>query len=442
MSRAGRGRTLGALSLLAAALPVNLAVTGVVAVRGAFLRGQRAVPSGPRRTVLVTGGKMTKALILCRAFHAAGHRVVLVESDRYRLTGHRFSRAVDVFRTIPQASMGVEEEYTEALRRIVIDEGVDVFVPVCSPASSVPDARAKKTLEQYCEVLHPDDDQVERVDDKYAFARSAEAVGLSVPDTHLITDPAQVHDFDFTAPERRGRTYVLKSIAYDPVHRLDLTRLPMDDPDGLGAWLSNKPISPDNPWILQEYVAGREFCTHGTAREGRLSVYLCCDSSAFQVNYEMVDKPEIYAWVQRYVAAYGLTGQLSFDFIERSDGSVLAIECNPRTHSAITLLDGHPDLADAYLAEASIDRPAPRARATYWVYHEVWRMLSDPRRIPEIRRGLHAGRDAILSPGDPLPFLLVHHLQIPALLLRSLRHDEDWLRIDFNIGKIVTAGGD
>jgi hypothetical protein len=37
---------------------------------------------------------------------------------------------------------------------------------------------------------------------------------------------------------------------------------------------------------------------------------------------------------------------------------------------------------------------------------------------------------------------MVHHLQIPALLLASLRRRTDWIRIDFNIGKLVEPAGD
>ena len=37
---------------------------------------------------------------------------------------------------------------------------------------------------------------------------------------------------------------------------------------------------------------------------------------------------------------------------------------------------------------------------------------------------------------------MVHHLQILWLLLRNLVRGKDWVRIDFNIGKIVQAGGD
>ena len=51
------------------------------------------------------------------------------------------------------------------------------------------------------------------------------------------------------------------------------------------------------------------------------------------------------------------------------------------------------------------------------------------------------GTDAIFDWDDPLPFLMVHHLQIPWLLLRNLRRRPDWIRIDFNIGKLVEPAG-
>ena len=77
---------------------------------------------------------------------------------------------------------------------------------------------------------------------------------------------------------------------------------------------------------------------------------------------------------------------------------------------------------------------------TYWTYHELWRLVT-----PTGRGGsatVLRGRDAIFSWWDPLPFLMVHHLQIPSLLLANLRSGRGWSRIDFNIGKLVEAGGD
>ena len=52
------------------------------------------------------------------------------------------------------------------------------------------------------------------------------------------------------------------------------------------------------------------------------------------------------------------------------------------------------------------------------------------------------GTDAIFQVSDPLPFLAVHYWQIPLLLLDNTRKLKGWVKIDFNIGKLVEVGGD
>ncbi|NES71012.1 MAG: ATP-grasp enzyme, partial [Okeania sp. SIO2D1] len=52
------------------------------------------------------------------------------------------------------------------------------------------------------------------------------------------------------------------------------------------------------------------------------------------------------------------------------------------------------------------------------------------------------GTDGIFQVNDPLPFLMVHNWQIPLLLLGNLQKLKGWVRIDFNIGKLVELGGD
>ena len=429
-------KTLGVLGLLLLALPFNLTLTTVALLRRARADPLQPVTARPR-TIMVSGGKMTKALQLARSFHAAGHRVILIESRKYRFTGHRFSRAVDRFYTVPGPQ---SPGYADALAAIVRDEGVDVYVPVCSPAASYYDALAKPRLEPYCEVLHGDADMVALLDDKYEFATLAASLGLPVPDSHRVTDPVQVADFDFGAA---SPPYILKSIPYDPVHRLDLTPLPRPSRAETEAFARSKPISAATPWIMQGLVRGREYCAHATVRDGQVQVYCACESSAFQVNYEMVDKPEIEAWVRGFVEPLKLTGQVSFDFIQAGDGRVYAIECNPRAHSAITMFYDHPGLARAYLEDdVPVIEPAPGSRPTYWIYHEVWRLITEPGQRLSRLRVILRGKDAIFDWADPLPFLLVHHLQIPWLLAGNLLRRKDWIRIDFNIGKLVEPAGD
>ncbi|HEY9884525.1 MAG TPA: hypothetical protein V6C98_13035, partial [Thermosynechococcaceae cyanobacterium] len=196
-----------------------------------------------------------------------------------------------------------------------------------------------------------------------------------------------------------------------------------------------------------EFISGQEYCTHSTVRNGELRLHCCCESSAFQVNYANVDRPEILHWVNQFVQTLKLTGQASFDFIQADDGAVYAIECNPRTHSAITMFYNHPDVADAYLGSEPLPaplQPLPSSKPTYWLYHELWR-LTEVRSLSQLLTWfttIKRGKDAIFSLHDPLPFLMVHHWQIPLLLLDNLRRGKGWIRIDFNIGKLVEPGGD
>ncbi len=429
-------KTVGTLGLIGAALPPTLGLTAVALLRSLVVPVERQQPAAPK-TILLSGGKMTKALQLARTFHTAGHRVILVETAKYRLSGHRFSRAVDQFYTVPAPD---STDYGPRLLEIVLAEHVDVYIPVCSPAASEHDARIAPLLSEHCEVFHLDYATVRELDDKEAFSRLAAGLGLPVPRAFRVTDQDQVLGVDF---EAEPGPYVLKNLGYDPVHRLDLTPVPGPTVAATTAFVDTLPIGPEQPWIMQAFVTGQEYCTHTTARAGKVQAYGCCESSAFQINYAMVDKPRIEAWVRQFVGELELTGQISFDFIEDHGGEVWAIECNPRTHSAITMFHDQPALAAAYLErDVATVYPGPGSRPTYWTYHELWRILSRTGTLRERVRVLREGTDAVFDWNDPLPFLLLHHLQIPALLLHNLRRGKDWIRIDFNIGKLVEGGGD
>ncbi|MBW4526497.1 MAG: ATP-grasp enzyme [Phormidium tanganyikae FI6-MK23] len=433
------------LALLLIALPINLTIVIVAFLIGKLTRSAAQATTTPKsnspKRILITGGKMTKALQLARSFHAAGHFVVLIETEKYWLTGHRFSNAVDRFYTVPAPKQD-PEAFAQALLDIAQQESIDVIVPVTSPVESYYCSLAKPALSKHCEVFHFDVGITQLLDDKFELSEKARSLNLTAPKTYRITNPQQVIDFDFDSSQ-----YILKSIAYDSVHRLDMTKYPLESKEAMAAHLATLPISEDSPWILQEFITGQEYCTHSTVRDGEVRLHCCAKSSAFQVNYEQVEHPAIQAWVTTFVKALNLSGQISFDFIERSTGEVYAIECNPRTHSAITMFYNHPDVAKAYLGEpltAQPIQPLPTSKPTYWTYHEAWRLITAGSwsQLQEHLRVILNGKDAILQVSDPLPFLMVHHWQIPLLLINNLRKLKGWIRIDFNIGKLVEPGGD
>ncbi|MEH2463465.1 ATP-grasp domain-containing protein [Nostoc sp.] len=438
-------KTLGTLALLLIALPINSFVVLLSLLWGIVRRPFTKKPgfAAHPQNILVSGGKMTKALQLARSFHAAGHRVILIEGHKYWLSGHRFSNAVSRFYTVP-APQDDPEGYTQALLEIVKQEKIDVYVPVCSPVASYYDSLAKSALSEYCEVFHFDADITKMLDDKFAFSDQARSLGLSVPKSFKITDPEQVINFDFSNETRK---YILKSISYDSVRRLNLTKLPCDTPEETAAFVKSLPISPEKPWIMQEFIPGKELCTHSTVRDGELRLHCCSNSSAFQINYENVENPQIREWVQHFVKSLGLTGQVSLDLIQAEDGTAYAIECNPRTHSAITMFYNHPGVAEAYLGKTPLPaplEPLTNSKPTYWIYHEIWRLteIRSGKQLQTWLKNLVRGTDAVYRMDDPIPFLTLHHWQIALLLLKSLQQFKGWVKIDFNIGKLVELGGD
>ena len=434
-------QTLGTLLLLSLILPINLIIVLIfLIINFITLPFQKKIICENPKNILLTGGKMTKSLQLARSFHRAGHNVFMVETHKYWLSGHQFSNAVTKFLTVPAPEKDVNG-YFQGLLDIVKSENIDVFIPVSSPVASYYDSLAKPILSPHCEVFHFDAEMTEILDDKFSLCDQARNLGLTAPKVFLITSPAQILNFDFT---KNHNSYILKSIKYDSVTRLDMTKLPFK---GMEDYIKNLPISAERPWVMQEFVTGQEYCTHSTVRNGEIRLHCCSKSSPFQINYEQIDNPEIFQWVQHFVKSLNLTGQISFDFIQTKDGKVYPIECNPRTHTAITMFYNHPGLADAYLKASKNQphiEPLPTSKPTYWLYHELWR-FTGIRSFAQLKSWLNKiteGTDAIFQGDDPLPFLMVHHWQITLLLLQNLLKLKGWVKIDFNIGKLVEIGGD
>ncbi|MDJ0843684.1 ATP-grasp domain-containing protein [Crocosphaera sp.] len=436
-------KTIGTLGLLLLAFPINFTIVFVSLIISWIIApfSQKKVAKNPKK-VLLTGGKMTKALQLARCFDNAGHGVILVETDKYWLSGHRFSKAVQGFYTVPAPEKD-PAGYYQGLLNIVQKENIDIFIPVSSPVASYYDSVAGTLLRPYCEIMHFEPDTTKMLDDKFELCQQAQTLGLSAPQAFLITDPQEILDFDFK--NNPGRKYLLKSIQYDSVSRLDMTKLPFE---GMEDYVKNLPITKDNPWTMQEFITGKEYCTHSTVRKGKIRLHCCSESSPFQINYQHIEKPEIYAWVETFVKELNLSGQISFDFIQSEDGTVYPIECNPRTHSAITMFYNHPGVADAYLNDGENEEqpitPLADSKPTYWLYHEVWR-LTGIRSLSDFQawiKKITTGTDAIFQINDPLPFFMNPHWQISLLLAQNLSKLKNWVKIDFNIGKLVEMGGD
>ena len=436
-------KTVATLALLLVTLPLNLALTAAALLRSLLIKPRRAVAADPKtdpdqRRQDDQGAGSSRA-----SFHrgrASGdprrvaqvpvHRPPVLPRGRPLLHRARARRA-------PGTSTALRRRSSGARR-------VDVYVPGLQPGRQpVRRARRGGARRLRGRARRPGDGR----GDSTTSTRSPPPRPRSAcPCPTPIASPTRSRsiDFDFGA---RPRPYILKSIAYDPVAPARPHAPAAGHARRDGRVRPRRCRSPRTTrGSCRSSSRARSTARTAPCATGACRLHCCCESSAFQLNYAMVDKPEIEAWVAavRRRAAAHRPGVVRLH--RGSDGRPLyAIECNPRTHSAITMFYDHPRPRPGLPRRPAPPRSdaAAASRPTYWLYHELWRLVTEPGTGVGAARGRSLrGKDAIFDWADPLPFLMVHHLQIPSLLLdEPAPAARAGLRIDFNIGKLVEPAG-
>ncbi|MFZ4408070.1 MAG: ATP-grasp domain-containing protein [Paracraurococcus sp.] len=336
-------------------------------------------------TVLLTLGRLPKALDIARSFSAAGWRVVVAEPHRRHLSGASRSVARSVQVTAPAVDAGT---YLRDLVRVVAEEGASLVVPVSEEAMHV--AHLRPLLPDGVRLLAMAPDLVLRLHDKHGFALAAQAAGLTVPETFALEDPAA------RALADRGDVIV------KPTHSCSgrgVRRIPR------GAALP-----PAEPAVVQRLVRGAEHSTCTLAHDGVVqatAIYRgTLMSGSVAVGFERIDHPAIEAWVARFVAATGWCGFIAFDLIVDEAGTPWGIECNPRTTSGLHFF-AESDLAPAILdpAQPLRFRPERRLQQFWSCVTETQDSFGDWPRFRANLRHLFGTRDVTWRAADPLPLL-------------------------------------
>lgn len=355
------------------------------------------------KTVLLTLGRLPKALELARALNQAGARVIV--ADPFGLHVCRVSRSVAKSIRVPAPNVN-PAAYLDALEAIIDRESVDLVVPVSEEALHAASLAAR--LPARTSLFGPPQDTLARLHDKLAFNRTAAAIGLAVPETHEGCSEAALC-------LAQARDYIVK-----PAHGCS----------GIGVSLRRKgdPLQQADRqpgMLVQARLPGRHVSSFSIARNGDVLATALYQgriySGTVSVSFARVDDcPAAAHWIQRFAAAEGYSGFISFDFIEDAESQPCAIECNPRLTSGVHFLDPS-GLAKAVLALAQAGPIAMRSARSFQEGHtallEVYSALLRP---PEFLRRLKAfltAQDVLLRLNDPLPFLLFTPMSWPVLRL-------------------------
>ena len=340
-------------------------------------------------TVLITIGRLPKALDFARAFRAQGWKVIIAEPFRRHLTGA--SNTVALTRVTPAPSAG-KAAYLEALLDIVDRDGVNLVLPLSEETMHV--AHLRDRLPSGVAVYAPPVDELLVLHDKQAFAALADGLGLTVP-----------------------RTAALGSVEAEAVAMAcDYVVKPTLSCSGRGiafgpAGTSPRPASSDARQIVQQRIRGDHFSTFSIAHAGQLATTVVYRglvmSGTVAVAFERVEHPAIQAWICDFVARTRHTGFISFDFIVDDQGCPYAIECNPRVTSGVHFIET-ADLAAAALDPAA---PPPRFRAAtrmqqfYPTLTETQGSVLDRSRFGKNLATLMTAKDVTWSARDPWPFI-------------------------------------
>jgi hypothetical protein len=342
-------------------------------------------------TVLLTLGRLPKALELARALHAAGCRVIVAEPFGWHIC--RLSR--DVSRSYRIASPNRDKaRFLAELAAIVERERVDIVVPVSEEALHVMDLQAQ--LPGGVRLYSPPAAMLHELHDKLRFVRRASALGLAVPRTEpqeAAAAAALASSGDFIVKPRHS----CSGIGFRAFRH--------------GAQLP--PVDPRTPAVVQSFVAGDHLSTFSIARDGQVLGTVIYRGTVFSgtvaVCFERVpEHAGIGRWVEAFVAGVGYTGFISFDFIVEHDLPV-AIECNPR------LTSGAHFVAPATLAAAVLGRhsepfafgPHSRLQQFYPALTETQKSMFGAGPFRRNLGQLLGARDVVWSRRDPWPFLLM-----------------------------------
>ncbi|KAH6660831.1 carbamoylphosphate synthase large subunit [Truncatella angustata] len=486
-------------------LPLSLALTSFAILMrrwSSHTRKQQPVPLDPRhkRNILVTGVGMAKGLTLARAFHLSGHNVTGADFEGNGiLCSGKYSKSLCGFRPMNRPdSENATRSYIQQLLTIVRDNHIDLWVSCSGVASALEDAKAKELIERKtsCKCIQLGVQDTATLHEKDQFMSEAARLGLPVPVTHHLSSYDEAIDhLSHSQSAHPERKFILKTVGMDDANRGNMTVLPLDTMEKTKTYMSRLPITPENTWILQEFIpGGEEYCTHALIVRGQVKVFVACPSAELLMHYEALPPSSalsraMLAFTREYVyrseSSEQFTGHLSFDFMvkdsvvdEKSfERSIYAIECNPRAHTAVVLfaqegpemasmvqaylstLDvGHVSYAEVVkkngLKEDEIVYPPNAPISRYWIGHDLFSLVVQPTfdwtsgqiTLHELSRCFlqfinHAltWKEGTFETWDPLPALALYHVYWPLTILSAWWSGHQWSRVNVSTTKMFAC---
>lgn len=344
--------------------------------------------------ILILGARAPACLEWVRIFHRAGIDVWVADSMYWPVA--RFSRFVRGFIHLP--AIKPFASWQKTLCQAVDEHGFDYVLPTCEEIFYL--AKAKEALPANVTRWVSELSILNTLHNKFAFSIVTAGLSITAPKTLQVSNAEQLAE---AINELGGAANcVLK-----PVYSRFASQAYVAPTDKQLAVINNS-LCEKNPWVVQQFIRGRELCSYAIAEQGEVVAH-----SSYQGKYRagkgasIYFEPVAYAPLQAFAAELAqrlnFSGQLAFDFIIDEAGKAWVIECNPRATSGIHLL-GH----DPHTLVAKMLRPATKQVVTPSTQPTMVAMaclLYYPQRLlsPSFWRDFKSARDVLAYPHDVKP---------------------------------------
>ncbi len=350
--------------------------------------------------ILLTLGRLPKALELARCLKAAGCEVFVAEPFGTHIC--KASNAVTkCFRvTAPNTDA---EAYLSELLKIIADTAIDMVIPVSEEVVHV--SRLRDRLPPQVRMFAPDHATILGLHDKFNFIEIVRRAELRAPATFWASSDAakafsSAHDYVLKpALGCSGKGLQLRRKG-EPIGRLD-------DAGGI---------------VLQQRIDGQEISSMSVCENGRVlgtALYRgLVFSGTVSTCFERIEHARATEWIERFVAHTAYSGFIAFDMIVDTSGDAWPIECNPRLTSGLHFMD-HADLAARLLGQPTDGLIRMKPQASFQEGHttllEAYGVILRPREFARRIGYMARAKDVLWSVRDPLPFLLMTPLSWPVL---------------------------
>lgn len=373
--------------------------------------------------VLVTAGRFMPATGIVHALHKVGAEVDV--SDSIDVAPALHSRFIAKAHLVPAPSKD-PVAYTREIARISKERSIDLILPTFEDGYYL--ARYEDLLP--VPRFAADFDTICQLHDKAAFLEVCRRHGLKTPPTVLATN----HD-----------EFVAAIAKFD-----DFFARPAFSRGGIGHLTSHGGMprketiedcgpTRENPWLVQEYVDGKDACVMCIARDGVPVVVTGYEpeiaaTGGYSLRFTSIEDPTALKIAKTICSAYNYTGFIGFDYRRTENGPVM-MECNPRVTAGVFLTD-EKVVGDAILENLNDLHLAPAGESRQYDSYLVYGSSTDQPAL-DIVKTLTSGRDAMISQRDYLPFLY-SFLARSSYKSRAYEEHKDFC--DIFLGDIVWDG--